>query len=165
MYTASGRFRAGLRLPRVLVGTVVGAVPGLAVAVVQTLIRDPPADPGLRGVSAGVSAAVVIAIGALGITSLTGYYRRGPGHAAGDRLRPAAGRRRDGRGRAGGCRCVGRSGVSVSCRRPPGSLVLAVDGTARHGAARHVGPRRRRRGVRAWGRRARVGGRTPPTVE
>ncbi|MEE1943221.1 iron chelate uptake ABC transporter family permease subunit [Streptomyces sp. TRM 70361] len=62
-----------LRLPRTLLGLLVGAGLGLAGAVMQALTRNPLADPGLLGVNAGASAAVVTAIGFLGITSLTGY--------------------------------------------------------------------------------------------
>ncbi|MEU6374878.1 iron chelate uptake ABC transporter family permease subunit [Streptomyces sp. NPDC046909] len=62
-----------LRLPRTLIGIAVGAALGLAGAVMQTLTRNPLADPGLLGVNAGAAAAVVTAIGVLGITSFTGY--------------------------------------------------------------------------------------------
>ncbi|WP_051095091.1 FecCD family ABC transporter permease [Streptomyces sp. LaPpAH-108] len=62
-----------LRLPRTLIGIAVGAALGLAGGVMQVLSRNPLADPGLLGVNAGASAAVVTAIGVLGITSFTGY--------------------------------------------------------------------------------------------
>ncbi|MFG3248703.1 iron chelate uptake ABC transporter family permease subunit [Streptomyces sp. NPDC048187] len=62
-----------LRLPRTLIGAAVGAALGLGGALMQTLTRNPLADPGLLGVNAGASAAVVTAIGVLGITSFTGY--------------------------------------------------------------------------------------------
>ncbi|MFG2780553.1 FecCD family ABC transporter permease [Streptomyces prunicolor] len=62
-----------LRLPRTLIGVAVGAALGLAGGVMQTLTRNPLADPGLLGVNAGASAAVVTAIGVLGITSFAGY--------------------------------------------------------------------------------------------
>ncbi|OWA00807.1 iron ABC transporter permease [Streptomyces sp. CS113] len=62
-----------LRLPRTVIGATVGAALGLGGAVMQTLTRNPLADPGLLGVNAGASAAVVTAIGVLGITSFTGY--------------------------------------------------------------------------------------------
>jgi iron complex transport system permease protein len=62
-----------LRLPRTLMGLVVGAALGLAGGLMQTLTRNPLADPGLLGVNAGASAAVVTAISVLGITSSTGH--------------------------------------------------------------------------------------------
>uniref|UniRef100_A0AAU3GTW6 Iron chelate uptake ABC transporter family permease subunit n=1 Tax=Streptomyces sp. NBC_01401 TaxID=2903854 RepID=A0AAU3GTW6_9ACTN len=62
-----------LRLPRTLIGIAVGAALGLAGGVMQTLTRNPLADPGLLGVNAGASAAVVTAISVFGITSFTGY--------------------------------------------------------------------------------------------
>ncbi|MER6348126.1 FecCD family ABC transporter permease [Streptomyces sp. NPDC001595] len=62
-----------LRVPRTLIGIAVGAALGLAGAVMQTLTRNPLGDPGLLGVNAGAAAAVVTAIGVLGITSFTGY--------------------------------------------------------------------------------------------
>ncbi|WP_234343039.1 FecCD family ABC transporter permease [Streptomyces fulvoviolaceus] len=62
-----------LRLPRTLIGIAVGAALGLGGGVMQTLTRNPLADPGLLGVNAGASAAVVTAISVLGITSFSGY--------------------------------------------------------------------------------------------
>ncbi|KAB2364119.1 FecCD family ABC transporter permease [Actinomadura montaniterrae] len=62
-----------LRLPRTLIGVAAGAALGLAGAVMQTLTRNPLADPGLLGVNAGASAAVATAIGVLGVTGFTGY--------------------------------------------------------------------------------------------
>ena len=56
-----------LRVPRTLVGLAVGVALGLAGAVMQALTRNPLADPGLLGVNAGAAAAVVIAIGVLGL--------------------------------------------------------------------------------------------------
>ena len=51
-----------LRLPRTVVGLVVGAALGLAGAAVQGLTRNPLADPGLLGVSAGAAFGVVVGI-------------------------------------------------------------------------------------------------------
>ncbi|MEV6107180.1 iron chelate uptake ABC transporter family permease subunit [Streptomyces sp. NPDC051940] len=62
-----------LRIPRTLLGLVVGAALGLAGAVLQALTRNPLADPSLLGINAGASAGVVTAISLLGVTSLTGY--------------------------------------------------------------------------------------------
>ncbi|SFE53191.1 iron complex transport system permease protein [Actinacidiphila alni] len=62
-----------LRLPRTVVGLLAGAALGLAGTVMQGLTRNPLADPGLLGVDAGASLAVVTAISVFGITSFTGY--------------------------------------------------------------------------------------------
>ncbi|NGO75605.1 iron chelate uptake ABC transporter family permease subunit [Streptomyces sp. YC504] len=62
-----------LRLPRTLLGLLAGAALGLAGAVMQALTRNPLADPGLLGINAGASAAVVSAVSFFGVTSLTGY--------------------------------------------------------------------------------------------
>ncbi|WP_411145672.1 FecCD family ABC transporter permease [Streptomyces sp. x-80] len=62
-----------LRLPRTLIGIAAGAALGLAGAVMQTLTRNPLADPGLLGVNAGASAAVVTAISLLGVDSFDLY--------------------------------------------------------------------------------------------
>ncbi|MEV7085418.1 iron chelate uptake ABC transporter family permease subunit [Streptomyces sp. NPDC093085] len=62
-----------LRLPRTLIGIAVGAALGVAGGLMQTLTRNPLADPGLLGVNAGAAGAVVTAISVFGITSFTGY--------------------------------------------------------------------------------------------
>lgn len=62
-----------LRVPRTLIGLAVGAALGLAGAVVQGITRNPIADPGLLGVNAGASLAVVAAITWLGVTAPSGY--------------------------------------------------------------------------------------------
>lgn len=51
-----------LRLPRTVLGLLVGATLGLSGAVLQGLLRNPLAEPGLLGVSAGASLGAVIAI-------------------------------------------------------------------------------------------------------
>jgi iron complex transport system permease protein len=61
-----------LRLPRTVLGLLVGASLGLAGAVMQALTRNPLADPGLLGVNAGSAAAVVSGISFFGVTSTTG---------------------------------------------------------------------------------------------
>jgi iron complex transport system permease protein len=55
-----------IRLPRILLGTLVGASLAVSGAVMQGLFRNPLADPGLIGVSAGagLGAIVVIVLGA-----------------------------------------------------------------------------------------------------
>ncbi len=60
-----------IRVPRTVLGIVVGAAIGIAGALMQALTRNPLADPGLLGVNAGASAAVVIAL-ALGAAGATG---------------------------------------------------------------------------------------------
>ena len=60
-----------IRVPRTLLGIVVGAALGLAGALMQALTRNPLADPGLLGVNAGASAAVVIAL-SLGVAGAGG---------------------------------------------------------------------------------------------
>ncbi len=62
-----------LRLPRTMIGLLVGAALGMAGAVMQALTRNPLADPGLLGLNMGASAAVVVAIVFLGVTSPSGY--------------------------------------------------------------------------------------------
>ncbi|PRY61454.1 iron complex transport system permease protein [Knoellia remsis] len=51
-----------LRLPRTELGLLVGASLGVAGALMQTLTRNPLAEPGLFGVSAGAALAVVVGI-------------------------------------------------------------------------------------------------------
>ena len=62
-----------LRAPRTLLGLVVGIALGVAGALIQGHTRNPLADPGLLGVSAGAAFMVVIGIYAFGITNLYGY--------------------------------------------------------------------------------------------
>ncbi|MGL4745630.1 MAG: FecCD family ABC transporter permease [Dermatophilaceae bacterium] len=56
------------RLPRALLGAVVGAGLALVGAVLQATVRNPLADPYLLGVSSGAAAGAVLAL-ALGLTS------------------------------------------------------------------------------------------------
>lgn len=51
-----------IRLPRLLLGVLIGAILGLSGAVLQGLLRNPLAEPGLLGVSSGASLGAVIAI-------------------------------------------------------------------------------------------------------
>jgi len=71
-----------LRLPRTLLGLLVGAALGMAGAAMQALTRNPLADPGLLGVNAGAAAAVVSAISFFGVSSTTGYVWWALGGAA-----------------------------------------------------------------------------------
>ena len=61
-----------LRLPRTVLGLLVGGALGVAGALMQGVTRNPLADPGLLGVNAGASFAVVLAIWWFGITSVSG---------------------------------------------------------------------------------------------
>lgn len=51
-----------IRLPRVILSIAIGGILGLSGAVMQGLLRNPLAEPGLLGVSAGASLGAVIAI-------------------------------------------------------------------------------------------------------
>ncbi|WP_441246368.1 FecCD family ABC transporter permease [Kitasatospora sp. McL0602] len=62
-----------MRLPRTLLGLLVGAALGLAGGVMQAVTRNPLADPGLLGINAGASAAVVTAASLLGVATFDGY--------------------------------------------------------------------------------------------
>ncbi|MBB3043372.1 FecCD family ABC transporter permease [Nocardioides soli] len=61
------------RLPRTIVGLVVGVALGLSGALIQALTRNPLADPGILGVHAGASFAVTVAVGLLGVRDVQGY--------------------------------------------------------------------------------------------
>ena len=58
-----------LRLPRIIVAALVGMALGIAGATMQGLFRNPMADPGIIGVSAGGAAGAVLSI-ALGVSRL-----------------------------------------------------------------------------------------------
>ncbi len=62
-----------LRVPRTLLGLAVGAALGVAGVVAQGHTRNPVADPGLLGVSAGAAFAVVLGVHLSGVTSTLGY--------------------------------------------------------------------------------------------
>lgn len=61
------------RIPRTLLGILVGAALGLAGALMQALTRNPLADPGMLGVNLGASAGVVVAIAFFGVAAPLGY--------------------------------------------------------------------------------------------
>lgn len=61
------------RVPRTLIGVLAGAALALAGTLMQGLTRNPLADPGLLGVNAGASVAVLAAITLWGVTSPTGF--------------------------------------------------------------------------------------------
>jgi iron-siderophore transport system permease protein len=62
-----------VRVPRTALGLLAGAALGLSGALMQALTRNPLADPGLLGVTAGSGFGVVIAVGAFGLGTLYGY--------------------------------------------------------------------------------------------
>lgn len=62
-----------LRVPRTVLALLVGAALGVAGALIQGHTRNPLADPGLLGVSAGAALAVVLAITLLGVSTPAGY--------------------------------------------------------------------------------------------
>ncbi|SEH02030.1 iron complex transport system permease protein [Nonomuraea solani] len=62
-----------VRVPRTLVGILAGAALALSGALMQALTRNPLADPGILGVSAGASFAVVLAIGVAGVAAPAGF--------------------------------------------------------------------------------------------
>ncbi|MGW2060087.1 FecCD family ABC transporter permease [Streptomyces sp. NPDC001937] len=62
-----------LRVPRTLIGLMVGVALALAGTVLQGITRNPIADPGILGISQGASVGVVLAIAYAGIHTLTGY--------------------------------------------------------------------------------------------
>lgn len=62
-----------LRVPRTVVGLLVGAAFGVAGALIQALTRNPLADPGILGVSAGAGFAVTLGVGVFGLSGASGY--------------------------------------------------------------------------------------------
>lgn len=68
-----------IRMPRVILGLLVGAALGISGAAIQGIFRNPLAEPGLIGISSGASlfAVMIIALEALVLHSLSdffGYY-------------------------------------------------------------------------------------------
>ncbi|MEO3977980.1 iron chelate uptake ABC transporter family permease subunit [Streptomyces sp. CAU 1734] len=62
-----------VRVPRTLLGLTAGAALGLSGALMQALTRNPLADPGILGVSAGAAFAIVFAVAVLGLRSAHAY--------------------------------------------------------------------------------------------
>lgn len=61
------------RLPRTVLGLLVGAALAMAGLTMQAVTRNPLADPGILGVSAGASLAVVTGIAFFGLSGALGY--------------------------------------------------------------------------------------------
>jgi len=62
-----------IRMPRTLVGVLVGAALGVAGAVMQGVFSNPLADPGIVGVSSGAATGAVVSI-ALGVSAQSMFY-------------------------------------------------------------------------------------------
>lgn len=62
-----------MRVPRTLLGLLVGAALGLGGGLLQGVSRNPLADPGIMGINAGAAMFVVLGIAVLGIGSVGGY--------------------------------------------------------------------------------------------
>lgn len=62
-----------LRVPRTLLGLVVGTALGLAGALIQAFTRNPLADPGILGVNAGAGFAVVLGVAFFGVVRIQEY--------------------------------------------------------------------------------------------
>lgn len=61
------------RVPRTLLGVAAGAALAVAGVLMQSLTRNPLADPRIMGVSSGASLGVVLAITLFGVETLPGY--------------------------------------------------------------------------------------------
>lgn len=59
------------KLPRAVIGTLVGAALGLAGSIFQTMLRNPLASPDIIGISYGASASAVVGIVVFGATGTT----------------------------------------------------------------------------------------------
>nr|WP_245871230.1 iron ABC transporter permease [Asanoa hainanensis] len=62
-----------LRVPRTLLGILVGAALGVAGAILQGVTRNPLADTGIMGINSGAAAFVVFAITVLGVRGVGAY--------------------------------------------------------------------------------------------
>ncbi|MEX0426657.1 FecCD family ABC transporter permease [Nocardioides sp. DS6] len=62
-----------MRLPRTVAGIAVGAALGLAGALMQSLTRNPLADPGILGINAGASLFVVAVVAIVGVSGIWFY--------------------------------------------------------------------------------------------
>lgn len=71
--TGVGEAAVTTRIPRTVLGLLVGAALAMAGLTMQAVTRNPLADPGILGVSAGASLAVVTGIAFFGLSSSFGY--------------------------------------------------------------------------------------------
>lgn len=71
--STDGTVTLEMRVPRTLLGILVGAALGASGAVLQGVTRNPLADPGIMGVNAGAAAAIVLAIAVLDLHGVSGY--------------------------------------------------------------------------------------------
>ncbi|GAA2262049.1 iron chelate uptake ABC transporter family permease subunit [Streptomyces atrovirens] len=71
--SADAQVVRALRVPRTVIGVMVGAALAVAGTVLQGITRNPIAEPGILGISQGASLGVVCAIAFLGVHTLTGY--------------------------------------------------------------------------------------------
>ncbi|MFW0784488.1 iron chelate uptake ABC transporter family permease subunit [Gordonia sp. CPCC 206044] len=62
-----------LRVPRTILGLIVGVALGVSGALIQGMTRNPLADPGLLGVNAGSAFFVAVAVGIFGFTGIWTY--------------------------------------------------------------------------------------------
>ncbi|MEV3874139.1 iron ABC transporter permease [Streptomyces sp. NPDC049906] len=62
-----------MRVPRTIVGVMVGAALAMAGTAFQGITRNPIADPAILGISQGASVGVILAIAFLGVHTLNGY--------------------------------------------------------------------------------------------
>ncbi|MBD8080032.1 FecCD family ABC transporter permease [Cellulosimicrobium arenosum] len=62
-----------LRVPRTLLGLLVGAALGVSGALIQGMTRNPLADPGILGVNAGAGFGVVLSVALLGATQASTF--------------------------------------------------------------------------------------------
>ncbi|MFG1791125.1 FecCD family ABC transporter permease [Nocardia sp. NPDC049149] len=62
-----------LRVPRTLLGLLVGMALGVSGALIQAMTRNPLADPGILGVNAGAAFFVALAVTLFGFTSIWSY--------------------------------------------------------------------------------------------
>jgi len=71
--STDGTVTLEMRVPRTLLGILVGAALGGSGAVLQGVTRNPLADPGIMGINAGAAAFVVLAITVLGLRGISTY--------------------------------------------------------------------------------------------